>query len=291
MLVCGGSGCFAEARASQRVLEGAGLRVMVSGDARAGHNLNQRMQLSLQHDLPRFVAGLPGWAAIDGGTRARAQQGGVRVRRGLVPGRPELAFTEIDVDLAATEVVITQLEGGASLEALAPKRALVTLNGGFFGPDFRPAAWLRSAGRDLAPPKRTTRGGVFAVKGSRLYVGPRASLPFEPTTAIQNLPLLLELDGSLGIHSDDGRRANRTVVCSVNGTLRFVVLTAPLARAPTLRETAELLRVARPAGFGCSAALNLDGGPSTGVVFAPELGLDPVLPATSIGYAVAIVPR
>src|SRR5690606_31106830 len=127
------------------------------------------------------VAGLPGWAAIDGGTRARAQQGGVRVRRGLVPGRPELAFTEIDVDLAATEVVITQLEGGASLEALAPKRALVTLNGGFFGPDFRPSAWLRSAGRDLAPPKRTTRGGVFAVKSSRLYVGPRASLPFEPT--------------------------------------------------------------------------------------------------------------
>jgi predicted esterase len=59
VLVCGNPGCFATAKNAQRTLERAGLQVLVVGDPAAGHNLNERMQKSLQAAWTDIAAPLP----------------------------------------------------------------------------------------------------------------------------------------------------------------------------------------------------------------------------------------
>lgn len=56
VLVCGSRGCFSSAARAKPVLEQAGLEVQIVGDERAGHNLNQRMQVALQRAWPAMVA-------------------------------------------------------------------------------------------------------------------------------------------------------------------------------------------------------------------------------------------
>ena len=59
VLVCGGAGCFQSATGSKKILEAAGLQVLIVGDAKAGHNLNERMQRALQSAWPEITAPLP----------------------------------------------------------------------------------------------------------------------------------------------------------------------------------------------------------------------------------------
>jgi predicted esterase len=56
VLVCGSPNCFASAVLSKKVLETAGVEAMVVGDAKAGHNLNERMQKALQAAWPELSA-------------------------------------------------------------------------------------------------------------------------------------------------------------------------------------------------------------------------------------------
>src|SRR5262249_53134671 len=118
------------------------------------------------------------------------------------------------------------------------------------------------------------------------FVGPLAELPFDPELAVQNAPLLVETDGAVGIHADDGKRAARTVACAASGGLRFLLVTAHAGDGPTLMELARWLTGAA----GCQVALNLDGGPSTGIVFAPELREPSSPPRAPIGYAIVVRP-
>jgi hypothetical protein len=59
VLVCGTPGCFTHARRAAPRLEHAGLQVLVVGDDRAGHNLNDRMQRALQEAWPEISAPFP----------------------------------------------------------------------------------------------------------------------------------------------------------------------------------------------------------------------------------------
>jgi hypothetical protein len=108
---------------------------------------------------------------------------------------------------------------------------------------------------------------------------------------VQSFPLIVEPDFKGGIHRDDGRRAARTIACVVSGKLHFIVIAAPRGDGPTLFEAVGLLRQGPPDGFGCSVALNLDGGPSTGVWFGPRIQARSRAPLANVGYAIAIVPR
>lgn len=56
VLVCGSPNCFSSAVDSKKVLETAGVEAMVVGDAKAGHNLNERMQKALQAAWPELSA-------------------------------------------------------------------------------------------------------------------------------------------------------------------------------------------------------------------------------------------
>jgi predicted esterase len=56
VLVCGNPLCFTSAVTAKKVLETAGVEALVVGDAKAGHNLNDRMQKALQAAWPELSA-------------------------------------------------------------------------------------------------------------------------------------------------------------------------------------------------------------------------------------------
>jgi phosphodiester glycosidase len=219
---------------------------------------------------------------------------GLRVRAGTwaAPDASALwGFSDIELDASRTRLEIELAKNGATLAQLSPARALAVVNGGYFEADFRPSTWLKNSGVELAPKSDTSKGGVLAFGASGIYVGPFSGLGFEPELAVQSFPLLVEPDRKQGIYRDDGRRAARTIACLVDDKLHFIVISAPRGDGPTLFETATLLRTTAPEGFGCRVALNLDGGPSTGVWFAPQIASRQRPPLSSIGYAIAILPR
>lgn len=236
-----------------------------------------------------LASAAPGFAVA-----SQVEAAGVRVRAGTLPAigaSGVWGFTELEPDLARTRLEIARAERGAPLAELLPKAGLAVVNGGYFEADFRPSTWLKNAGVELSPKSDTSKGGVLALGPREPYVGPFAALDFEPTLAVQSFPLLVEPDAKPGIRRDDGKRAARTVVCKVESKLRFIVISAPRGEGPTLFESAELLRAPPPRGFGCRVALNLDGGPSTGVWFGPAIASRQRPPLANVAYAIAILPR
>ena len=216
---------------------------------------------------------------------------GLHITSGVLDSSAQWGFTELTVDLARTELRIVLAKGGAELSSLLSPKALAVVNGGYFEADFRPTTWVVDAGVQLSAKSDTSKGGVFALGREGVYIGPVAGLTFAPRLAVQSFPLVVEPEGKPGVYRDDGRRAARTIACLVDDALHFIVLTAPRGDGPTLFETAALLREPRPSGFGCRRALNLDGGPSSGVWFAPSLQAKQRPPFAKVGYALAILPR
>ena len=221
----------------------------------------------------------------------RALAPGLSARQGRLPPKASWRLVDLAIDPARIELRVVLRSGGGMLGELVPAGALVATNGGYFMADYRPTGWLVDRGRELAPRASRTSGGVLAVRREKTFIGQLRELPFAPEVAVQNSPRLVERGGRVGIRTDDGKRAARTVACEASA-LHLVCVLAPAFDGPTLLETARLL-VADPArgGLGCRAALNLDGGPSTGLWAAPATGLPSSPPLVRIGYALALVPR
>jgi hypothetical protein len=222
---------------------------------------------------------------------AETHSAGLSVRSGGFAGKSAWGFSDLGVDLRQIRLEIATFGRGVQLHELLPEGALAVVNGGYFEADFRPSTWLKRAGVELSRKADTSKGGVLALGAGSIYLGPFSGLGFEPELAVQSFPMIVEADGSSGIRRDDGRRAARTVVCWSGDELHFVVIAAPRGEGPTLFESASLLRDAWPAGFGCRSALNLDGGPSSGVWFAARLGAKQRPPFAPVAYGIALLPR
>jgi hypothetical protein len=221
---------------------------------------------------------------------AETRRAGLHVRSGGLASKSSWGFSDLGLDSSKIRLEIVASGRGKPLQELLPPGALA-VNGGYFEADFRPSTWLKNAGVELSPKSDTSKGGVLAVGAAGVYLGPFSGLRFEPELAVQSFPLIVEADGSAGIRRDDGRRAARTVVCWSGDALHFIVIAAPRGDGPTLFESVALLRAPWPAGFGCHSALNLDGGPSSGVWFAPELGAKQRPPFAPVAYGIALLPR
>jgi uncharacterized protein YigE (DUF2233 family) len=231
------------------------------------------------------AAALSGAQALTAAPAAPARPP-VATAQGTVNDHSDWKYWDLTVDLATAQLAVALKPGGAFLGDLVPAGALAAINGGYFLKDYRPAGWLLDAAGEYGPRnRRATKGGVFALRGAEAYIGKMKKLPFDPDFAVQNGPLLLEASGVIGIHRDDGKRAPRTAVCLTAGKeLHLIVIVAPTSQGPTLMETAMALKTQ----FDCSAALNLDGGPSTGIWLPGGGGLPPPVP---IGYGIVIRPR
>lgn len=167
-----------------------------------------------------------------------------------------------------------------------PEGALLAVNGGFFDRDFEPEGYVASRGQLLSEWDEELGGGVITGRDGRAvqHDGEVFEAPETvPDWAIQAKPRLV-VDGALNIRRETGLRAARTALCLKRDgrELMVVAVTAEENEGPTLYELGQQL-----VEEGCDEALNLDGGPSTGVV-APDYRS---MPRGPIRHAVVIMPR
>ena len=144
-----------------------------------------------------------------------------------------------------------------------------------------------SGGVMISPRSDTLGGGVVAVVSGRARLSPAPGFepPAGPDLALQARPRLV-VDGGRASVRDDGRAAERTALClrDQGRVLEVIVARGEAAgRGPTLALLADML-VSR----GCEGALNLDGGPSTGVAWRQGGEVHVLDPRGPLRHAVAV---
>jgi uncharacterized protein YigE (DUF2233 family) len=173
---------------------------------------------------------------------------------------------------------------GAAL-VRGPGTALLAVNGGFFGERGEPLGLVISGGRRLAPFSRTMSGGVLTIDGDRADLAETESFDAAAAHAfaVQCRPRLV-VKGAVNIRADDGKRAERTALCLRQaGTVLEVVLARTADGGPSLLAFAQHLATA-----GCEDALNLDGGPSTGMAWRDDSGIHAEDPRGAIRHAIVV---
>jgi exopolysaccharide biosynthesis protein len=163
------------------------------------------------------------------------------------------------------------------LSALA-QDAFLVVNGSYFTPERKPTGLLVSQGKVISPLVRRGGGagtGVLVIDADRVRLFARERIKkrdYEGSAfAIQAGPRVIEPGSIGGIRSDDGLRANRTVIgADRRGRLVLAVTYGDdgSRTGATLYELMHLLSrgLAEVADdLPLDFALNLDGGPSTGL--------------------------
>lgn len=168
-------------------------------------------------------------------------------------------------DLARSDLAVEDMGMRAALPGLVgDPSVLFALNGGFFEPSGHPRGLVEVRGKRLSDFDLTLSGGVLAVDGDvgALLETESYDASSRHGFAVQCRPRLV-VGGEVHIRSDDGQRAERTVVClrKKGREIVFGLMTSE-GGGPSLLAAAGLLVAA-----GCSEALNLDGGPSSAIVW------------------------
>lgn len=215
----------------------------------------------------------PAWRELGPGVRWIETQTSFPDERGAL--RPH-AWVVARLDLRRANLEVRRAVNTRVGDGLFDRRVLLAFNAGFFEPDHRASGALRSGGRAWGEPGPRGGSGLLVVRQGVGRLEPRERLdggvPYAPDDlVVQCGPRLVEPGGQVGVYRDDGHRFARTALCLRDqGRTLDVIFAweegAPL-RGPGLLHLAQRLgRADVTAARGCEAALNLDGGPSTGVV-------------------------
>ena len=233
----------------------------------------------------------PGWKELERGVitfrQSRADATGAAV-----------TWVVVRADLDVVRMRAMELSKRRLETVTEYRSALFAVNGGYFEPDFKPSGLLIEDGRIVSDWQERGGSGALVVRGGR------ASLANEPPAdstsvelAVQCGPRLVEPGGVLGMKGDDGKRAERTAACIRRGgrELNFVIAAGPDvgSAGPTLYQFAQWLVAPLSPGepSGCEAALNLDGGPSTGVVARRFSRQEAVAPRGPVPWALVATAR
>lgn len=146
--------------------------------------------------------------------------------------------------------------------------ALLVVNGGFYTEGYF-ATGLVISGTSPLGNSYAGFGGMFAVTAAGPEVRSLAARPYDPAeplqAALQSFPLLVRPGGELGFPEEDGQQARRTVVAQDRaGRILFLVAN---------RGTFTLHGLSRylvESDLELDVALNLDGGPSSGLLLAGQ---------------------
>ncbi len=166
------------------------------------------------------------------------------------------------------------------------------VNGGFFGSDGKPVGLAISDGVVLSRLAKSLSGGVLTSDGTHaeLFASEGFVLPDGGTFALQCRPRLV-VEGAANVKSDDGKRAERSALCARERgrTLSVVVVRGSddgESPGPSLLALAKHL-----ASAGCESALNLDGGPSTGVAWREGEKVGLLAPRGPVRHVIAFRER
>lgn len=167
--------------------------------------------------------------------------------------------------------------------------ATFVVNGGYFDPKHEPDGLVISEGRELAKLRPSMGGGVLRIAAGRASIEATETFAIDAAPidlAIQSKPRLV-VKSARNVRGDGGPEAERTAVCvrERGRVLEIVVARGEKAGSgPTLGLFADML-----ASRGCEDALNLDGGPSTGIAWRSksERSIVELQPRAGIRHAVA----
>lgn len=191
--------------------------------------------------------------------------------RGPAPGgRAHLVYA----DPAHIDISVRLNEARSPLARL-DSDALLTMNGAFFTPGYAPTGLLVSEGRQLHPFIKEAGGagsGVIVLENDEVELIERDLVGTRDLSksrlAIQAGPRVIEANGAPGIRKDDGVRAHRSFIGrSEDGRLALGVVLGPSgwSSGPSLFELQRVLSDHALGSGRLHVALNLDGGPSTGM--------------------------
>lgn len=159
--------------------------------------------------------------------------------------------------------------------------ATLVVNGGFFGELNEPLGLAVSEGHTLSKWRKPLGGGVLTLANGVFSLQDGETEPSPTSFALQCKPRLV-VSGRVNIKRDDGRQAARTAIClRAKGSVVEVVLALSPEKLPSLYELAQEL-----ARTGCEDALNLDGGPSSGVAYRDGSSIAEERPPKPVRHAV-----
>ena len=207
-----------------------------------------------------------GWQSLGNGVewrRLKVELNGVSDRLWLTRLDPARVQFRVLYDRANPRLVSEWYAGG---------RSLLAVNAGYFTPEYHATGLIISDGTRSGQ-SYTGFGGMFAVQANRVQVRWLVTAPYsanEPLRqAVQAFPMLVHSGGKPGITEDDGTPnvARRTVVGQDRkGRIVFVV-------SPEMFFTLNTLAAFLAASdLDLDTALNLDGGPSSGMLIAGRPG-------------------
>lgn len=213
-------------------------------------------------------------------------------RDGIIEDAQRFAVQAWSFELDRYEMKIEDVAMSAALDAVLERTgADLVVNGGFFDPDGHPLGLAISDGAVLSRLAPSMSGGVVTSDGvrARLWEAESFVLGGDVRFAIQCRPRLV-VNGAPNVRRDDGQRAERTTLCLRDGgrTVEVVIAKSSEGHAsgPSLFATSGFL-----ARRGCEEALNLDGGPSTGVAWRENGTIMRVGPRSGVRHAVTFVRR
>lgn len=138
---------------------------------------------------------------------------------------------------------------------------LFIVNGGYFDGNLNPVGYCKIGNALISAGHAPELSGYLSLDASGKLDLHWKELPKPgPQSALQSGPFLIDPGGRIGIHSDSGLSAKRTVIAKTKDDEILVITTT----AVSLFELSRLLKVKFP---NVDCALNLDGGPSTGLIY------------------------
>jgi hypothetical protein len=144
---------------------------------------------------------------------------------------------------------------------MAQTRAVLIVNGSYYGHDGRPATPVRSSGKLLGPSVYDAHGGAFVASDGFTGIRSLASTPWASALLTANdglvsYPMLIEPGGTNGVKQSSRWLANRSFVGQDSSG--HIVLGTTKDAFFSLYALARFLRAAP---LDLTTALNLDGGP------------------------------
>jgi exopolysaccharide biosynthesis protein len=171
-------------------------------------------------------------------------------------------------------------------------QSLLVINGGYFTPEHE-ATGLLISDRQTWGAVYGDFAGLFAVTADgQVNVRWLHDQPYDPaeplTQGVMSFPVLVKPGGVMGFpaDADDGMSARRTVVTQdFEGRILFIA--APRGHL-SLHEMAVFLA---ESDLGIDVALNLDGGPSTGLWLATEANLVGIDSRAAVPSVISVTTR
>lgn len=218
---------------------------------------------------------------------------GVELRRLMAPVGEQMApvsVVRLDPDQLRLVVGYAPDAPQPLAEWASAAGAIAAINGGFFDERGRAVALLVHEGQ-ASGESYVGRGGMFAVTPEgEVWLRGLAAAPYDPAEpvaeALQGWPMLVHPGGEVAYTHEDGERNRRSAI-AIDTAGHPLLIAAPTA-AFTLRELAVWLAAS---DLDIAAAVNLDGGSSTGLIVQSDTAPERIDPFAPLPIVLMVLPK